>query len=726
MAGQDARDHRLEFAGVVARNGVAGRVFPGEGFIAARFGIEVEHVVVAGAEGLHQRGAAFPLAAFSDGGGVLGEHHDVRGVAVFPQDSGDGNVGEALEGRVLVQGGEAFLSRVGGDRAEGADGVVPPEHLEAGHAGADVGEGGGDRAVEVDDAVPAVDDVDRRARQAVQNGARGLGAFAQERGGAALPDVFPDDPGHEDERVHFLLGPDAPPAAFLEADVPHGVAFAPDVAVEQGGDGRVAQEGLFLRREAGEVAAIIDAAGIRGFGQEQILGRDVLGAFLVAPPGIGAPFVAHADGLAVEGTLEDDDLVHAQGVADEFQRLVHALPDVAHAEQNVDDVHHDAVADGVHGEGRGGLPRFAVAALSEEFVAVLAVALGAVEGDVGLPEQVVVGNGAVGDGDADADGNGVVQPAVHEQAADGGAQFLRALADARRFAHVAHVDVEFVPAHAADDVALPEGPPELAGDFDEDGVSRQMAHVVVDVLEIVDVDHEEHAEGVGPGVAQGDADFLFGGDLVEEAGHGVGTALVEEAELFAFLAVDVAQRAHDLHRVAEPVAQGGAEQGVPAFVPGGGGEEAFGNFAALSGRHRQKGRAETGAHGIEVLAREQAFEKAGNDGVASEGVAVLGIVDDGVRTVVVLEGDVFGDVRDEVVFAFFKGGAAAHFLDAVLIDEHGEVDGRAFAGDVPHAGGGEVDEDVPVRAPKLAVPFEGPGRAGQQIREAGGGGRFEQ
>ena len=727
VAREHALHRRLELAGVVARERSVGLGFPGDVRVLPGFDVDIEHMVIAGAEGLHQRGAAFPLAAFAVGGGVLGQHHDVRGVAVFPQDLGNRNVDQPLEGRVRVPGGEARLLPVGGHGAEGADVVPAPEHVEAGHADAGVRVGVGDRAVEVDDAVVAVDDVDRRAGQAVQNGARGFGAFAQERGGAALPDILPDDPGHEDERVHFLLGPDAPPAAFLEADVAHGAALAPDVAVGQGGDGRVVQEGLFLRRNPGEVAAIVDAAGVRGLGEAQLLRRDVLEAFLLAPLGVCAPLVAHADGLAVEGVLEDDDLVHAQGVADEFQRLVHAFPDVAHAEQDVDDVHHDAVADGVQGEGGGGLPGFAVAVLPEEFVAVLAVALGAVEGHVGLPEQVVVGDGVVGHGDADADGNGVVEPAVHEQAADGGAELLRAFADARRFAHVAHVDVEFVPAHAAYDVALPEGPPELAGDFDEDGVPRQMAHVVVDVLEIVDVDHEQHAEAAGPGVAQGDADFLFGGDLVEEAGHGVGAALVEEAELFALLAVDVAQRAHGLHRVAEPVAQGGAEQGVPALAPGGGGEEAFGDVAdAVLGRHRQEGRAEPGSHGIDDLAREQAFEEAGDDRIAPEGVAVFGAVDDGVRAVVVLEGDVFGHVRDEVVLALLKGGAAADFLDPVLIDEDGEVEGRAVAGDVPHAGGGEVDEELSVRAEERAVPFEGPGRAGQQVREAGGGRRFEQ
>lgn len=86
-------------------------------------------------------------------------------------------------------------------------------------------------------------------------------------------------------------------------------------------------------------------------------------------------------------------------------------------------------------------------------------------GDVGLPEQILIGDGALGNGDAHADGDGVVDIAVFEQVADGGAEGLRACADTRDFRNVAHVDVEFVAAHAPDDVVLPEGAPKLAGRF---------------------------------------------------------------------------------------------------------------------------------------------------------------------------------------------------------------------------------------------------------------------
>ena len=223
-----------------------------------------------------------------------------------------------------------------------------------------------------------------------------------------------------------------------------------------------------------------------------------------------------ADGLPVERVFKYENLVHAQGVSDEMQRLVDPFVHVVHAEEDIDDVHHDAVADGVDGEGRGCLDAVGVSAggLAEEFVTVFAVPFGVVQGDVGLPEQILIGDGALGNGDAHADGDGVVDIAVFKQVADGGAEGLRACADTRDFRNVAHVDVEFVAAHAPDDVVLPEGAPKLAGDFHDDGVPGEVPHAVVDVLEIVDVDHEQHAGTAGPCVAQGDADFLFGRDLL--------------------------------------------------------------------------------------------------------------------------------------------------------------------------------------------------------------------
>ena len=189
-----------------------------------------------------------------------------------------------------------------------------------------------------------------------------------------------------------------------------------------------------------------------------------------------------------------------------------------------------------------------------------------VQGDVGLPEQILIGNGAFGYGDAHADGDGVADVAVFEQGSDGGTEGSRACADARGFGNVAHIDVELVAAHAPDDVVLAEGAPELAGDLDDDGVPGEVPHAVVDVLEVVDVDHEQHAETAGPCVAQGDADLLFGGGLVVQPGHGVGAALVKEPELFALLAVDVAQRAHGFDGLAEGVLDVGAVEGEPVLA----------------------------------------------------------------------------------------------------------------------------------------------------------------
>ena len=53
------------------------------------------------------------------------------------------------------------------------------------------------------------------------------------------PDVLPDDFGHEDEGVHFLLRPYAAVAALLEADMADHVPVAHDVALEERGDGVV-------------------------------------------------------------------------------------------------------------------------------------------------------------------------------------------------------------------------------------------------------------------------------------------------------------------------------------------------------------------------------------------------------------------------------------------------------------------------------------------------------
>ena len=59
----------------------------------------------------------------------------------------------------------------------------------------------------------------------------------------------------------------------------------------------------------------------------------------------------NADGLPVERVFKDENLVHAQGVSDKMQRLVDPFVHVVHAEEDIDDVHHDTVADGVDGEG---------------------------------------------------------------------------------------------------------------------------------------------------------------------------------------------------------------------------------------------------------------------------------------------------------------------------------------------------------------------------------------
>ena len=467
-----------------------------------------------------------------------------------------------------MQGGERLPAAVFCHGTEGADIGFAPKHLEAGHPELDIGIRAGDRIVEVDDAVVGVDDVDRRIGQAVEDVAGGFVTFAQKAGGAALPDVLPDDFGHEDEGVHFLLRPYAAVAALLEADMADHVPVAHDVALEERGDGVVEDERFFFRGDFRKIAAIIDAAGVPCFGQLDFVDGDVLELLLGAPFRIGAPFMRDADGLPVERVFKDENLVHAQGVSDEMQRLVDPFVHVVHAEEDINDVHHDAVADGVDGEGRGCLDAVGVSAggLAEEFVTVFAVPFGVVQGDVGLPEQILIGDGTLGNGDAHADGDGVVDIAVFKQVADGGAEGLRACADTRDFRNVAHVDVEFVAAHAPDDVVLPEGAPKLAGDFHDDGVPGEVPHAVVDVLEIVDVDHEQHAGTAGPCVAQGDADFLFGRDLVVKPGHGVGAALIKEPELFALLPVDVAQRAHGFDGLAEGVQDVGAVEGEPALA----------------------------------------------------------------------------------------------------------------------------------------------------------------
>lgn len=118
-----------------------------------------------------------------------------------------------------MQGGERLPAAVFCHGTEGADIGFAPKHLEAGHPELDIGIRAGDRIVEVDDAVVGVDDVDRRIGQAVEDVAGGFVTFAQKAGGAALPDVLPDDFGHEDEGVHFLLCPYAAVAALLEADM---------------------------------------------------------------------------------------------------------------------------------------------------------------------------------------------------------------------------------------------------------------------------------------------------------------------------------------------------------------------------------------------------------------------------------------------------------------------------------------------------------------------------
>ena len=146
-----------------------------------------------------------------------------------------------------MQSGERLPAAVFCHGTEGADIGFAPKYLEAGHPEPDIGICAGDRIVEIDDAVVGVDDIDRRIGQAVEDVAGGFVTFAQKAGGAALPDVLPDDFGHEDEGVHFLLRPYAAVAALLEADMADHVPVAHDVALEERGDGVVEDERFFFR-----------------------------------------------------------------------------------------------------------------------------------------------------------------------------------------------------------------------------------------------------------------------------------------------------------------------------------------------------------------------------------------------------------------------------------------------------------------------------------------------
>ena len=162
--------------------------------------------------------------------------------------------------------------------------------------------------------------------------------------------------------------------------------------------------------------------------------------------------------------------------------------------------------------------------------------LGLVERPVRLADDLRGRVGGLGVELRDPDGDGDVQgrPAVRAGKREGLHPLAQPLRHDERALHVhrGQDHGELLPAVARGKVHLPDRLAEELGDFPDDAVSLQVAVGVVELLEVVDVEHHE-AEGrlVAPRSLQLLVEGLLEEVVGEQAGHAVRGGLAEEARV---------------------------------------------------------------------------------------------------------------------------------------------------------------------------------------------------
>lgn len=135
--------------------------------------------------------------------------------------------------------------------------------------------------------------------------------------------------------------------------------------------------------------------------------------------------------------------------------------------------------------------------------AVAAEALGSIEGIVGAVDEVIGGQTVVVSGYADAAGDGE-RPGCREHGScrDGAAELFCTLHAVAR-GTTGQDDEEFLTAVAADEVIGPHDFDEAFGRFAEDYITGGVAEGVIDVFEVVEVDHDHsHRKLIALGAAE--------------------------------------------------------------------------------------------------------------------------------------------------------------------------------------------------------------------------------
>ena len=331
----------------------------------------------------------------------------------------------------------------------------------------------------------------------------------------------------------------------------------------------------------------------------------------------------------------------------------------------------EVVFDGV--AGAGGFSEFG----SEEEPGAADFFLGLVHGGVGGLEEgfrFFAIDGVLGD--ADAGGNAEVVAVDVEGLNEGGDDFGGNGLDVGGAVDFREADDKFVTAHAADDVAFAEAGAKAEGGSLEEAIAGVVAEGVVDVLEAVEVEHED---GDAALVAGGESDGL-GDAVLEEGAIGEAGEAVVEGEVvdagFGLLAVgDVAGDAHgadDLAAVIEEGDFGGEDPALVAIGPG------FLFFEAGEGVAGGDNFLFVGEGKIGVLGTEE-VGVGFTDGLSGAGEAEVAgqrAADTDEAAGAILEEDVVGDVVEEGAEEVALHLVAAE-LEGVAHDEGDDNDGEA-------------------------------------------------
>ena len=192
----------------------------------------------------------------------------------------------------------------------------------------------------------------------------------------------------------------------------------------------------------------------------------------------------------------------------------------------------------------------------------------AIEGKVGPLEQFLIGDSVLRTkGNAHGAGQAAVRQTVGKQLVDGFHHTGAATGHEFPVGDVAHIYHEFIAADAGDDVLRTEEFANFSGKLGQYGIADQMAMVVVDLLEIIQVDDQQGRLLLGGAVEKFAFHLLLGSILVEQLGKGIPFGLVLKGQSSAFFSVNIDDDTNSLKGFAVDTVLGRGTQTAPQIPP---------------------------------------------------------------------------------------------------------------------------------------------------------------